>query len=152
MGKMPRVKNALLLVEDNLDDELLSMRAISHSGVDCEVNVIRHGGEALAVLLSPDGPTPDLIVLDFHLPGHNGLEILRALRSQPKTRHVPIVMLSALESNDDVTACLAEGANSCVQKPIDPRVYSERVVLIVRYWLTVDRPPDRTRSAEQKYT
>lgn len=130
---------SLLLVEDSLDDEALSLRAISRCGVPCEVLVLRHGGEALSLLLSPEGPVPDLIVLDFHLPGYNGLEILRELRKQERTRHVPIVMLSALDSNQEISECLSEGANSFVQKPMDGKKYVEHVGLIVRYWLTVDK-------------
>jgi two-component system response regulator len=136
-------QHSLLLVEDSPDDAALSLRAISSSGVPCEVKVIGHGGEALGLLLAPEGPVPSLIVLDFHLPGYNGLEILRALRAQEKTRHVPIVMLSALESDKEILECLREGANSCVQKPLEFQTYVEHVALIVRYWLTIDRPPEQ---------
>jgi two-component system response regulator len=132
----------LLLVEDSEDDEALSLRAIRNCGVPCDVTVIRHGGDAIALLPLPPGPPPDLIVLDFHLPGRNGLEILRALRSHETTRYLPIVMLSGLETNKDIATCLAEGANSCVQKPFDPETYQEHVALIVKYWLTVNKRPD----------
>ena len=135
-------KRALLLVEDNLDDEFLSMRAITSSGVSCEVSVVRHGGDALRLIESADWPVADLIVLDFHLPGLNGLEILRALRSQEKTRRVPIVMLSSEGSDADILDCLSEGANSCVRKPLNADTYKEHVMLIVKYWLAVDKRPD----------
>lgn len=104
---------------------------------------MRHGGEAVEALISADGPVPDLIVLDFHLPGFNGLEILREIRKQDRTRYVPVVMLSALESDQQVSDCFVEGANSCVRKPDDPQTYVEQVALIVRYWLTVDRRPEK---------
>jgi len=94
------------------------------------------------MLLSPNGLMPDLVVLDFHLPGSNGIEILRALRKNDRTRHLPIVMLSSLASSTQLADCLAEGANSCVEKPLDPGAYAEHVGLIVRYWLTVHRKPD----------
>ena len=149
MGEQQR---SLLLVEDSWDDETLSLRAISACGVQCDVSVIRHGGEALGHLLSPDGPIPDLIVLDFHLPGYNGLEILRELRQQERTRHVPIVMLSALESDKEIVACLREGANSCVQKPMDPQIYSDHVAMIVRYWLMVDKRPEHASPTRAPYT
>jgi CheY-like chemotaxis protein len=132
-----------LLVEDSIDDESLSLRAVSSSGVPCEVIVIRHGSEAVQALALSDAPIPDLIVLDFHLPGVNGLEILRELRKQERTQNVPIVMLSSLESDVEVLGCLSEGANSFVSKPLDPKTYVEHVALIVRYWLTVDRRPKR---------
>jgi len=139
---MDKQKHTLLLVEDNVDDEELSLRAISKCGVPCEVKVARHGTEALDVLLSPESSIPDLVVLDFHLPGYNGVEILRELRKNEKTRHLPVVMLSGLGSDKDIIDCLSEGANSFVEKPMDARVYVDHVVLIVRYWLTVDTRPE----------
>jgi len=104
---------------------------------------MRHGGEAVEALISANGPVPDLIVLDFHLPGLNGLEILRELRKHDRTRYVPVVMLSSLESDVEVSDCFVEGANSCVKKPDDPQTYVEHVALIVKYWLTVDRRPEK---------
>jgi len=106
------------------------------------VQVARHGNEAITTILSADFPTPDLIVLDFHLPGLNGLEILRELRKYAKTRHVPVVKLSSLASDRQVLDCLEEGANSFVEKPTDPKTYVGQVALIVRYWFTVDKRPD----------
>jgi DNA-binding response OmpR family regulator len=141
--KLKERGHCMVLVEDNEDDEALSLRAVRKCGVDCDVSVIRHGGEAITRLVSEEGPVPSLIVLDFHLPGYNGLEILRELRKHKRTCQVPIVMLSALESDREVGQCLDEGANSCVKKPIDMDLYIERVGLIVRYWLTVDERPDR---------
>ena len=138
---------SLVLVEDNMDDEFLSLRGISTSGVQCEVKVIRHGKEAVSLLVSPDGPNPDLIVLDFHLPGYNALEIVRELRKHEKTRHVPVVILSATESEQEVASILTEGANSFVQKASDPTIYAERVSMIVRYWLTVNKQPERQQSS-----
>ncbi len=132
----------LVLVEDSSDDAALCLRAIAACGVPCKVHVISHGGEALGMLLSPNGLMPDLVVLDFHLPGINGIEILRQLRRHERTRHLPTVMLSALASSTQVADCLNEGANSCVIKPTDPVAYSEHVSLIVRYWLTVHKGPE----------
>jgi two-component system, response regulator len=143
----PFAMKNLMLIEDNEDDEMLTVRAIRKSEVPCSVEVIRHGAEAIARLIAPDGPIPALVVLDFHLPGYNGLEILRALRNQPRTRYVPVVILSGLGSDIEVSDCLEGGANSCVRKPMDAKVYVEHVSLIVRYWLTVDNAPtDRTLS------
>jgi len=131
----------LFFVEDNPDDEALTLRAIASTGVPCEVTVSRHGGEAVEILFACIGPVPDLIILDFHLPGCNGLEIVRKVRSWRHTRDVPIVMLSALESDREILFCLRAGANSCVTKPTNAKDFSEFVSLMVRYWLTVDRHP-----------
>jgi len=142
---MVQLRHALLLVEDSSDDEALSLRGINTCGVPCTVHVARHGKEALETLLSSDTPWPDLVVLDFHLPGINGLEILRELRKHDMTRRVPVVMLSSLASDDQVLDCLEEGANSFVEKPDDPRTYVDQVALIVRYWFTVDKRPEDDR-------
>ena len=139
---MVGTRHALLLVEDNLDDEALSLRTINNCGVPCTAQVARHGAEALGALLATDGPDPDLVVLDFHLPGLTGLEILRELRKHEKTKHIPVVILSSLASDGEVMDCLANGANSFVEKPFDPKAYVEQVALIVKYWFTVDKRPE----------
>lgn len=138
---MTATRNTLLLVEDSPDDEALSLRAIHKCGVPCTVRVSRHGADALATLRVFETPRPDLIVLDFHLPGLNGLEILRAIRQDEKTRRVPVVVLSSMGSDHDMEDCLDGGANSCVAKPMEPHAYVDQVALIVRYWLTVNKRP-----------
>jgi two-component system response regulator len=147
----------LVLVEDNPDDVALTLRAIASTGVRCDVTVATHGGEAVE-LLSEIATPPDLIILDFHLPGRNGLEILRKVRSWDHTRDVPVVLLSALESDRDIVFCLREGANSCITKPTNAQKFSEFVSKLVEYWLTVNRrtgqmPPMRpiAESAGTKY-
>lgn len=139
---------SLVLVEDSGDDERLSIRAISKSGVGCRTEVIRHGGEAIFLLLSPGWPTPGLIVLDYHLPGANGLEILRELRSHEKFRLVPIVMFSSLGNDQNVMECMLEGANSFVQKPVDPIAYTEYLASMVRYWMIIHRSTVHTQVLE----
>jgi two-component system response regulator len=139
---MVSYSNSLLLVEDSEDDEFLSLRAIKNSGVPCTVQVIRHGDDVLAQLLQEGSRVPNLIVLDFHLPGLNGLEILRQIRANERTRHIPVVMLSGLASNEQLVNCLDQGANSCVIKPVDSVTYVEQVALIIRYWFTVDKRPE----------
>ena len=135
-------RHSVLLAEDSVDDADLSVRAIEKCGVPCDINVARTGSEVLTFLLADKGPPPSLIVLDFHLPGFDWLEILRELRKHERTRHQPIVMLSSLVTNDQIADCLSEGARSCVVKPSDPHIYVEKVSLIVRYWLTVDSRPE----------
>jgi CheY-like chemotaxis protein len=133
----PRV---LVLVEDSADDELLSMCGIDHSGVSCEVKVIRHCGEAVLYLLDPTVAPPNLILMDFRLPGLNGVEVLRELRRQERTKRIPVVILSSANADDQLAECYDVGANSCVSKPLDPRLYLERVGMIIRYWLEVNDP------------
>jgi len=139
-------RHIVLLVEDNQDDEDLTLRAIQDCGVPCQVDVVRHGGEVVGRILGPAGSIPALVILDYHLPGLSGVEVLRELRRDPSTRDLPIVMLSGLSSDEDLRDCLNEGANSCVQKPMDVNRYLDHVGQIVRYWLTVDRRPEPTGS------
>lgn len=131
----------VVLVEDTPNDELMSMRGIRKSGVICEVSVQRHGAEALEYLLDGAHPVPDLVVLDYQLPAISGLEILKCLRANDRTRLVPVVMLSGNTRRKSVAECYHHGANSCVSKPLDSTRYLEHVGLIVRYWLTVNVSP-----------
>jgi two-component system response regulator len=133
----------LFLVEDTSDDEAMSLRGISKSGVACDVTVGRDGAEALEILLGSGTAVPELIVLDFRLPKMNGLEVLRVLRKAERTRVVPIVILSGTNSSAELKECYLSGANSCVEKPSDTDLYIERVGLIVKYWLTVNQEPHR---------
>jgi DNA-binding response OmpR family regulator len=135
-------EHAVLLVEDNQDDEALSLRALRKSGVVCNVVVLRTGNAVMNAMTVEEAPTPELIILDFHLPQYNGIEILCALRKQKRFNQVPIVMYSSLQSDLDFATCLMEGANSVVQKPIDPWAYVEKVSMMVKYWLTVHRNLD----------
>ncbi len=139
---MLETRHIVLLVEDNEDDEDLTLRAIENCGVPCTVDVIRHGGEVVGRILGPNGSMPELVILDYHLPGLNGVEVLRELRRSPLTKRLPIVVLSGLGSDRELTECLEEGANSCVQKPMDEKRYLDHVGQLVRYWLTVDRRPE----------
>jgi two-component system response regulator len=135
-GYLPEV----VLVEDNSDDEKLSMRAISQSGIDCHVTVLRDGAEALAYLLG-NVPEPSLIILDYKLPKYNGLEILTRLRLNERTRVVPVVMFGGIYAQEVLPLLYEGGANSCVIKADDPKEYCSRLGGIVRYWLTVNTLP-----------
>lgn len=143
--------HSLLLIEDNLVDEALTLKAVSECGVPCDVKVVRKGDDPLGLLLSSSGPPPELVVLEFHREGHSAIDLLRELRSLETTKVLPIVMLTAADSGQELSASLNEGANSYVRKPIDPQEYIERVALIVRYWLTVDKRPDKAPPTRQAY-
>ncbi|HVL39210.1 MAG TPA: response regulator [Fimbriimonadaceae bacterium] len=130
----------LVLVEDNETDEILSLRGIAKSGVECSVTVRRDGFEALDYLLDERLPPPKLIVLDYRLPKMTGLEILTALRQCAKTQLTPVVILSGTNQGDELRECYKLGANSCVAKPIDASEYIARVASITRYWLLVNQP------------
>ena len=128
----------LVLVEDNLDDELLSRRGIKKSDANCKLTVHRDGQAALDALLDPLAPSPTLIILDYKMPKLNGFEVLRALRAAPKTRRIPVVIFSSTSSGAALEACYHEGANSCIEKPTDPSLYVDRVKEMTHYWLEIN--------------
>jgi two-component system response regulator len=148
---METPKHTVLLIEDNADDEALSVRAISLCGVPCEVSVARTGAEGLSEMLTGN-VKPDLVLLDFHLPGLNGLQVLKELRRRGATHDVPIVMFSSLQSSAEVSDCLTEGASSFVRKSNDPSDYVENLKLTVRYWLSVDTRPAQLAHHKQHLT
>ena len=133
-------KKRLCLVEDNPDDEALSLRGVAAASTPCEVNVYRHGVEAIDGLLDDNAPIPDLILLDYNLPGANALEVLKQVRSNGRTSKVPIVVFSSSVEDTTVCRCYREGASSCILKPMDFKSYVEQVALIVRYWLSASLP------------
>ena len=134
----------LLVVEDNPDDEALTLRALQKNHIDIEVCVVRDGQEALDFLF-PDEATPtgvavrgnpQLVLLDLHLPKIDGVEILRRLRASERTRRLPVIILTTSDERRDIVECYDLGANSYVQKPVDFREFVEVVGRLARYWLT----------------
>lgn len=128
----------LVLIEDSMDDEFLSLRGINNSGIECNVTVRRHGKGAFDLLQSNFTPVPSLIVLDFNLPDLSGLEVLREVRRIERLQCVPVVILSGRSVGRELMDCYRSGANSCVVKPFDAKEYVDHVALIVCYWLTVN--------------
>lgn len=129
----------LVLVEDSEDDEMMSLRGISTSGIPCRVTVRRDGADAIEHLLGSTDPPPSLVLLDYKLPKFNGLEVLTRLRGNEKTRLVPIVIFSGSNQGSELADCYRVGANSCVAKPSDPREYVERLASVTQYWLTLNQ-------------
>jgi len=143
----------LLLVEDNLDDELLTRRALGRQGVEARVDVAHDGFEALEILLQDtfgeaqqETRLPSVVLLDWKLPRLPAVEVLRRLRSAPRTRLLPIVVFtSSLESRDLVDA-YRNGANSYVRKPIDSEEFATTLGALSRYWQRLNQwvpPPAR---------
>ena len=138
----------ILLVEDNADDEALTLRALTRNNIGHEVVVTRDGEEAIEWLQctgryqSRDGRNrPALILLDLKLPKVDGLEVLRQIRDHPDTCLVPVVILtSSLEEHDRLHG-YRNGANSYVRKPIDFAHFVEAVRQLGLYWLVLNEPP-----------
>lgn len=111
----------ILLVEDNPDDVELTLRAFSEQGIANHVTVARDGVEALELLLPPTGPglCPRLVLLDLKLPRVDGLEVLRALRADPRTAFTPVVGLTTSNEERDLIESYRLGTNSFVRKPVE---------------------------------
>jgi two-component system response regulator len=137
---MPVPSRNILLVEDNPDDEALTLRALSRNNVKAQVIVVHDGQEALEWLADADEP-PALILLDLQLPKIDGLEVLRRLRANPRTALVPVVILTSSKEDRDRAGGYRGGANSYVQKPVDFAEFVDAVRQLGVYWLVLNQPP-----------
>lgn len=138
----------ILLVEDNADDVELTLRAFRKSDLVNNVTVVRDGVEALDYLLATGeyaernaDDLPDLVLLDIKLPRVDGLQVLERLRSNPRTRLVPVVVLTSSIEPRDLLTCYTLGANSYVRKPIDFQQFSKALQQIGTYWLETNQAP-----------
>jgi two-component system response regulator len=139
-GKMPLI----LLVEDSRDDELLALRALKKSGLVNEIEVARDGAAALDRLLGPASvarPVPALVLLDINLPKVSGIEVLRAVRDDPRTSQLPVVMLTTSAADRDVASSYELRANSYIKKPVDPKEFLDAIRTLGLYWLVFNHPP-----------
>jgi two-component system response regulator len=128
----------ILLVEDNLDDVALTRRALRKSNITNELVVAGDGEEALRHIL-PGGPLPVLVLLDINLPKVNGLDVLRAIRADDRTRCLPVVVLTTSSEERDIVESYQLGANSYVRKPIIFEDFLESVRILGLYWLLVNQ-------------
>ncbi len=132
----------ILLVEDNPDDEALMIRAFERSKLANRIEVARDGAEALAYLVGPSArPLPTLVILDLKLPRVDGLEVLRRVRADERTRMLPVVVLTSSREEQDLVESYRLGANSYVRKPVDFVQFADAVQTLGLYWLVVNEPP-----------
>lgn len=132
----------ILLVEDNPDDEALTIRAFKKNNILNEVRVARDGSEALDRLLGDRRePLPQLILLDLKLPKVDGLEVLKRLRADERTRLVPVVILTSSREETDLVNGYRLGANSYIRKPVDFDQFSAAIRELGLYWLVLNEPP-----------
>ncbi|MDF2701305.1 MAG: response regulator receiver protein [Rubrobacteraceae bacterium] len=138
----------ILLVEDNPDDELLTLRALRKNKVTGEVVVARDGVEALDYLFGEGSYAgrdttvmPQLILLDLKLPRIDGLEVLRRLRSDERTRLLPVVILTSSREQQDMLDGYGLGANSYVRKPVNFEQFVRAVEQLKLYWLILNEAP-----------
>ena len=144
-------KKIILLVEDNPDDEALTLRALKKNNIQNEVVVARDGEEALNYLFGDAGagsgkkpPLPMVVLLDLKLPKVDGLEVLRRIRADSRTRLLPVVILTSSKEEQDLSSGYSLGANSYVRKPVDFTQFVEAVRQLGLYWLILNEPPPRS--------
>ncbi len=136
----------ILLVEDNPDDVALTMRALKSHNITNDVVVAQDGVQALDYLFGADGgsgpeESPAVVLLDLKLPKVNGLEVLRRIRSDERTRLLPVVILTSSDEERDVIDGYSLGANSYVRKPVDFVEFTQAAKQLGLYWLLMNRAP-----------
>ena len=138
----------ILLVEDNPDDEELTLRALRKNNISNEIVVARDGVEALDFLLGTGVHTgrdlsdlPALVLLDLKLPKLDGLEVLKRIRADQRTRLLPIVILTSSKEQQDIVNGYGFGANSYVRKPVNFEEFLEAVKQLGLYWLVLNQQP-----------
>ena len=129
----------VLLVEDNPDDVALTLRAFARAGITQRVVVMEDGVEALEYLRGPS-PRPLVVLLDLNMPRMDGHEVLRRIRADPRTRHLPVVVLTSSAEDEDVLRSYDAGANSYVRKPVSFLDFVEAARSLGAYWLELNRP------------
>lgn len=141
-------KNTILLVEDNPNDARLTVHALEKSNLVNRIVVARDGDEALDYLFGSGkyegrdtAAMPVIVLLDLKLPKVDGLEVLKRMRSDERTRCLPVVILTSSSEERDIIESYCFGANSYVCKPVDFNEFMEAARQLGLYWLLLNRPP-----------
>jgi len=137
----------ILMVEDNANDEMLALHAFKRNSIANKVYVVRDGAEALEFIFCTGAyalrriENPKVILLDLKLPLVDGIEVLRRIRSDPRTRMVPVVMLTSSSEERDIVETYSLGVNSYIVKPVDFEQFNEVARHLGYYWLLLNRQP-----------
>jgi two-component system, response regulator len=144
----------ILLVEDNRDDEVLTLRALKKNHIANEVVVARDGVEALDFLFGTGKHAgrdttiqPQVVLLDLNLPLIGGIEVLKRLRADERTRFLPVVVLTSSKEDEDVNNSYAEGANAYVRKPVEFAQFAEAVKTLGLFWLLLNESAPRIKTS-----
>ncbi|UQA55383.1 response regulator [Polyangium aurulentum] len=148
------MKTGPILIVDDSDAEMaLTLRAIKKSGIKADVMVAHNGPEALDLLLGAveseerrERELPWIVLLDLRMPGIDGLEVLKRIRAEERTRRLPVIILSSSDELSDVGACYDTGANSYIRKRIDILDFTETMRILHTYWNITERPPVPAKS------
>jgi len=141
-------RKIILLVEDNPDDEILTRMALQENNLLNEIVVAHDGVEALDYLFGRGryagrdlSDKPQVVLLDLKLPKLDGLDVLRAIRADDRTKFLPVVILTSSNEEQDLLAGYSSGANSYVRKPVDFHQFTDAVKQLGLYWLLLNEPP-----------
>jgi two-component system response regulator len=141
------MSKVILLVEDNASDEKLTVLAFKKCGVSNEVVVTRDGAAALDYLLGASGTSsqdpiglPAVVLLDLKLPKIDGLEVLRRIRADERTKFLPVVVLTSSKQDEDVLTSYSLGANAYVRKPVEFAEFAEAAKTLGLFWLLLNEP------------
>jgi two-component system response regulator len=139
------MSNAILLVEDAAADEKLTLRMFKQSNLQNEIVTVRDGADAIGYLLGKDQADrfkelPALVLLDLRLPKVGGLEVLRRVRANQRTQHLPIVILTASKEEEDIINGYALGANAYVRKPVEFSAFTDAARTLGLFWLLSSEP------------
>jgi two-component system, response regulator len=149
----------ILLIEDNPDDVELTLHALRRENLANNIRVVRDGEEALD-LLFPDNShgerswetAPKLILMDLKLPKVDGMEVLRQIKADERTRTIPVVILTSSKEERDLVKGYGLGANSYIQKPVDFDEFRETIKRVGMYWLVINQPPVHEGLGQPKAT
>jgi two-component system response regulator len=144
---MPTPK-VILLVEDNPDDEALTIRALKKNNIANSVEIARDGAAALDYLFGTGAyagrdasSLPQIVLLDLKLPKLDGLEVLKRIRADERTRLLPVIVLTSSKEDQDLLSSYTNGANSYIRKPVDFVQFTEAVRQLGLYWLVLNETP-----------
>jgi len=127
----------ILLIEDNAADVRLTVEAFKEARVANRLHVARDGVEAIRMLKEPATPRPDLILLDLNLPRKDGREVLQEIKQDDALRHIPVVILSTSQAEQDILHSYRLGANAFITKPVEIDQFFEVVRSLDQFWLAV---------------
>jgi two-component system, response regulator len=145
----------VFFVEDNPDDEAFARRALNLTLESIELVIAHDGEEAVNMLFGPEqerffSRLPSLIILDLKLPKLNGLDVLRQIRSDERTRDIPVVIFSSSTMEEDIQSSYRLGANGYVCKPVEFTRFCETLQQLSKYWLTLNRTPNSIHNNNQE--
>jgi CheY-like chemotaxis protein len=147
----------ILLVEDDPDDIELTLHALEQGHLVNRIQVVRDGAEALDFIFCRGGHSdrdidcrPTLVLLDLKLPKVDGLEVLRQLKSDARTKTIPVVVLTSSKQENDRLECYLLGVNSFIQKPVDFDQFRETIRQLGMYWLLLNQPPPAGAAAARR--